>query len=113
MPTEPNETPQQRRTQLRRRNRGLGRALLAVGLVVLSLPLATNLTRGTDPERPEDPPPEMLRKAGLAENRGDTELAAQLYERVLELEMGEAPRDTLKAIVRAARAGLARIARAR
>ena len=52
----------------------------------------------------------MVRRAGLAEGRGDIELATQLYERVLELEMGESPRDTLKALVRASRAGLARIA---
>ena len=110
MSSQPTESPQQRRVELRRRNRKLGRVLLVIGLIVLSLPLVTNLVRGTDAERPEDPPPEMLRKAGLAEGRGDIDLATQLYERVLELEMGESPQDTLKALVRAARAGLARIA---
>ncbi|MCY4648512.1 MAG: hypothetical protein OXE73_16720 [Gammaproteobacteria bacterium] len=113
MPAESSETPQQRRAQFRLRNRKLGRVLLAIGLIVLSLPLVTNLVRGTDAERPEDPPSEMLRRAGLAEGRGDFELAAQLYERVLELEMGESPRDTLKALVRASRAGLSRIAESR
>ena len=97
---------------MRRRNRKLGRVLLAIGLIVLSLPLVTNLVRDPNAERPEDPPSEMVRRAGLAEGRGDIELATQLYERVLELEMGESPRDTLKALVRAARAGLARIAEA-
>lgn len=109
MPAQPPRSQQQRRADVRRRNRKLGRLLLVIGLVVLSLPLVTNLVRGTDAERPEDPPPEMLRKAGLAEGRGDIDLATQLYERVLELEMGASPRDTLKALVRAARAGLARI----
>ena len=108
--SQPSESPLQRRAELRRRNRKLGRALLVIGLVVLSLPLVTNLVRDTPPERAEDPPPEMVRKAGLAEGRGDIETARRLYERVLELEMGASPRDTLKAIVRAARAGLARIA---
>ena len=110
MPAQPSRSRQQRRADVRQRNRRLGRVLLAIGLIVLSLPLVTNLVRGTDAERPEDPPPEMLRKAGLAEGRGDIELATRLYERVLELEMGESPQDTLKALVRAARAGLARIA---
>lgn len=98
---------------MRQRNRKLGRVLLAIGLVVLSLPLVTNLVRDPTAERPEDPPSEMVRRAGLAEGRGDVELATQLYERVLELEMGESPRDTLKVLVRAARAGLARIAESR
>ena len=113
MSAEPNESPQQRRATLRRRNLKLGRVLLVIGLIVLSMPLVTNLVRGTDAERPEDPPSEMVRRAGLAEGRGDVELATQLYERVLELEMGESPRDTLKALVRASRAGLARIAESR
>jgi hypothetical protein len=110
MSAKPTESPQQRRAELRRRNRTLGRVLLAIGLIVLSLPLVNNLVRGPPAERAEDPPSEMVRKAGLAEGRGDTEFAAQLYERVLELEMGESPRDTLKALVRASRSGLARIA---
>lgn len=110
MSSQSSESPQQRRAALRRRNRKLGRVLLAIGLIVLSLPLVTNLVRDESVERPEDPPSEMVRRAGLAEGRGDTELATQLYERVLELEMGESPRDTLKALVRAARTGLARIA---
>lgn len=110
MSSQPTESPQQRRVELRRRNRKLGRVLLVIGLIVLSLPLVTNLVRDPNAERPEDPPSEMVRRAGLAEGRGDIELATQLYERVLELEMGESPRDTLKALVRASRAGLARIA---
>jgi hypothetical protein len=110
MSSQPTESPQQRRVELRRRNRKLGRVLLVIGLIVLSLPLVTNLVRDPAAERPEDPPSEMVRRAGLAEGRGDIELATQLYERVLELEMGESPRDTLKALVRASRAGLARIA---
>ena len=110
MPAQPSRSQQQRRADVRQRNRRLGRVLLAIGLIVLSLPLVTNLVRDPTAERPEDPPPEMLRKAGLAEGRGDIDLATQLYERVLELEMGESPRDTLKALVRAARAGLTRIA---
>lgn len=110
MPSEPSESPQQRRAALRRRNRTLGRVLLVIGSIVLSLPLVTNLMRDPTAERPEDPPSEMVRRAGLAEGRGDIALARQLYERVLELEMGESPRDTLKALVRASRAGLARIA---
>ena len=110
MPAQPPRSQQQRRADVRQHNRKLGRVLLAIGLIVLSLPLVTNLVRDPNAERPEDPPSEMVRRAGLAEGRGDIELATQLYERVLELEMGESPRDTLKALVRAARAGLARIA---
>ena len=110
MSTDPNESPRQRRAALRQRNRRLGRVLLVIGLIVLSLPLVTNLARDTAAERPEDPPSEMLRQAGLAEGRGDIEIATRLYERVLELEIGTSPRDTLKVLVRAARAGLARIA---
>ncbi len=105
---QPSESPRRRRKALRRRNRKLGRALLAVGLVVLSLPLVTNLVRDPNAERPEDPPSELVRRAGLAEGRGDADLARALYERVLELELAS-PRDTLKALVRASRAGLARI----
>ncbi len=109
MPSEPAGPPQQRSAELQRRNAILGLILLVIALIVLSLPLVTNLTRGGTAERAEDPPSEMVRKAGLAEGRGDTELATRLYERVLELEMGESPRDTLKPLVRASRAGLARI----
>lgn len=109
MSSQPAKPPQPRRTEIQRRNTILGRILLVIALVVLSLPLVLNLARDTPPERAEDPPSEMVRRAGLAEGRGDIELATQLYERVLELEMGESPRDTLKALVRASRAGLARI----
>ena len=112
MSAERSPSQQQRRAEVRQRNRKLGRVLLVIGLIVLSLPLVTNLVRDPGAERPEDPPSEMVRRAGLAEGRGDVELATRLYERVLELEMGESPRDTLKALVRAARAGLARIAEA-
>ena len=111
-PTEsqqPTESPEQRRARNRGRNRKLGRVLLVIGLIVLSLPLVTNLVRDTPAERAEDPPSEMVRKAGLAEGRGEIDLARQLYERVLELEMRE-PRDSLKALVRASHAGLTRIA---
>ena len=96
------------RADLRRRNRRLGAVLLGVALTVLALPFLNHLIRGVPAQRAEDPPSEMVRRAGLLEGRGNIEDATALYERVLELE-GPAP-DTMKPLVRAARAGLARIA---
>lgn len=108
MSTESAATEHGHRADLRRRNRKLGWILLAVALTVLALPFVNHLIRGTPAQRAEDPPSEMVRRARLLEGRGNVDDATALYERVLELE-GPAP-DTMKPLVRAARAGLARIA---
>ena len=50
MPAQPSQSQQQRRADVRRRNRKLGRVLLAIGLIVLSLPLVTNLVRDPNAE---------------------------------------------------------------
>ena len=97
-----------RSEDVRLRNRRLGRILLVVAAVVLSLPFVNHYVRGTPAQRVEDPPSEMVRRAGLLEGRGQTGRAAELYQRVLEIELADG--DTLKPLVRAARAGLARIA---
>ena len=110
MPPEPAGPPQQRSAELQRRNAILGRILLVVSLIVLSLPLVLNLTRDTPGRAGGGSAFGDGAQGRAGGGQGDTELATRLYERVLELEMGESPRDTLKALVRASRAGLARIA---